>query len=202
MPGCVILYHYYYPDDVVSARHFTDFAEGLRSYGWDVQVFTSNRFCRKEGIIKQKNEIYNGVHIKRFNHPAFSQSKNLGRMFNSFSLSFKWFFALLTIKTDVVIFGTDPQFLFFVIPFLSFFRPDLHLAIWGFDLYPEAIFADGIKIPKIVKKILVWWAGISYRRCGLLVDIGTCMRKRFLAYQAKAKYETIVPWALDEPEKV
>jgi hypothetical protein len=37
MPNCVILYHYYYPDDVVSARHFTDFAEGLSASGWDVR---------------------------------------------------------------------------------------------------------------------------------------------------------------------
>jgi hypothetical protein len=202
MPSCTILYHYYYPDDVVSARHFTDFAEGLKLYGWDVTVFTSNRFCRKEGSIALKQEIHNGVQIKRFGHPPFPQSKNTGRLINSCILLFQWFFALLVVKTDVVIFGTDPQFLFFIIPFLSFFRPDLHLAIWGFDLYPEAIFADGIKIPKTVKKLLVWWAGISYRRCGLLVDIGTCMRKRFLAYKVKAKYETIVPWALDDPEKV
>ena len=200
MPNCVILYHYYFPDDVISSRHITDLAEGLCSNGWNVEVFTSNRYCRRDGKIRQCREIHNGVHIRRFNHPPFLQSGKIGRLLNSFFLSIKWFFALLFKHTDVVIFGTDPQFSFFIIPFLAFFRPKLRLTIWGFDLYPEAIVADGIKIPGLLLKCIRWWAGISYRNCGLLVDIGSCMCKRFLEYHPGAEFETIVPWAIDEPE--
>jgi glycosyltransferase involved in cell wall biosynthesis len=184
----------------VSSRHFTDFAEGLYSNGWDVEVFTGNRYCRKNGIISPCYEIYKGVHIRRFKCPPFTQSKNTGRLLNSFYLSVKWFFALLFKGVDVVIFGTDPQFSFFIIPFLSFFRPKLRFVIWGFDLYPEAIISADIKLPGFVMGLLRWWTGVSYRRCGLLVDIGSCMRKRFLEYSPKARLETIVPWALDEPE--
>jgi len=200
VPSCVILYHYYYPDNVVSARHFTDLAEGLYSSGWDVEVFTGNRYCRKEGIISPCCEIYQGVHIRRFKCPPFTQSKNIGRLLTTFCLSVKWFFALFFKRVDVVIIGTDPQFSFFIIPILAFFRPALRFAIWGFDLYPEAISSAGIKLPGFVMGLLSWWAGISYRRCGLLVDIGSCMRKRFLEYNPKARLETIIPWALDEPE--
>jgi glycosyltransferase involved in cell wall biosynthesis len=199
MPGCVILYHYYYPADVVSARHFTDFAEGLSGNGWDVQVFTSNRFCRKQGRIDLRYEHCHGVSIRRFNRPSFFQSKYIGRLVNSFLLSLAWFFALLFVRADVVVFGTDPQFSFYIIPLLAFFRPDLRFTIWGFDLYPEAVIADGIKLPGFVKAALVWWAGVSYRCCDLLVDIGSCMRRRFTLYHPKASCETIVPWALDEP---
>ncbi|MDR2730392.1 MAG: glycosyltransferase family 4 protein [Treponema sp.] len=200
MSSCIILYHYYYPDDVVSSRHFTDFAESLHSNGWNVEVFTGARYCRRKGVISTCREIYNGVHIQRFKHPSFSQLKNIGRLLNSFCLSIKWFFALLFQHADVVIFGTDPQFSFFIIPFLSFFRPALRFSVWGFDLYPEAIVADGIKLPGFLIRLFKWWAGISYRRCRLLVDIGSCMRKRFLSYHPRARLETIVPWALDEPE--
>ena len=200
MHRCVILYHYYYPDDVISSRHFTDLAESLQSNGWNVVVFTGNRYCRRDGIISPRCETHNGVYIRRFSHPAFSQSKNIGRILNSFWLDIKWFFTLLFERADVIIWGTDPQFSFFIIPFLAFFRPALRFTIWGFDLFPEAIVADGIKLPGFVIKLLKWWAGISYRQCGLLVDIGSCMRKRFQSYQPNAKYETIVPWALDEPE--
>ena len=202
MPSCVILYHYYYPDDVVSSRHFTDFAESLYSNGWDVEVFTGNHYCRKEGIISPCSEIYKGVHIRRFKRPPFTQSKNIGRLLNSFCLSVKWFFALLFKGVDVVIFGTDPQFSFFIIPFLALFRPTLRFAIWGFDLYPEAIISADIRLPGFVMRLLRWWAGVSYRKCGLIVDIGSCMRKRFLEYNPKARFETIVPWALDEPDKI
>ena len=33
-PHATILYHYFHPDDVVSARHFSDLAEGLVERGW------------------------------------------------------------------------------------------------------------------------------------------------------------------------
>jgi glycosyltransferase involved in cell wall biosynthesis len=199
MPSCVILYHYYYPDDVVSARHFADFAEGLSISGWDVHVFTSNRYCRKKGVITPQYEQRHGVSIRRFNHPAFFQSRHIGRLINSFCLSLAWFFSLLFVCADVIVFGTDPQFSFFIIPLLSFFRPDLRFTIWGFDLYPEAVIANGIKLPKLVTRALLWWAGVSYRCCDLLVDIGSCMRSRFMLYCPKARCETIVPWALNEP---
>jgi glycosyltransferase involved in cell wall biosynthesis len=187
---------------VVSSRHFTDLAESLHSNGWKVEVYTGNRYCRKDGLISPFQEIYNGVHIRRFKRPSFPQSNNIGRLLNSFCLSLKWFFALLFKRTDIVIFGTDPQFSFFIIPFLAFIRHGLRFTIWGFDLYPEAIVADGIKIQKYLIKCLKWWAGISYRRCKMLIDIGSCMRKRFIEYNPKAIFETIVPWALDEPEEM
>jgi len=199
-PNCIILYHYYYPDDVVSSRHFTDLAEGLCLRNWNVTVFTSNYYCRKSGTISSLKEIHNRVIIRRFRRFAISQSSNLGRLLNSVVLSIQWFIALLFSKTDIVIFGTDPQFGYFIIPFVAFFRKKLHFAIWGFDLYPEAIFAHGINIPVSLKKILIWSAGKSYNCCHLLVDIGFCMRNRFNKYQSPVRCETITPWALHEPE--
>jgi glycosyltransferase involved in cell wall biosynthesis len=187
---------------VVSSRHFTDFAESLAANGWNVQVLTSNRYCRKEGVIGQHREMRNGVLIRRFGHPPFSQSKNIGRILNSFFLGFQWFFVLLFLRTDIIILGTDPQFCFFMIPVLVFFRPKMRFTIWGFDLYPEAIIADGIKLPQLLINVLKWWTGVSYRCCGLLVDIGSCMRRRFLEYNPKAIYDTIVPWAMNEPAKI
>jgi glycosyltransferase involved in cell wall biosynthesis len=183
----------------VSARHITDFAEGLCFNGWDVQVLTGNRYHAKGGKIIPRNEIRNGVKIIRSWYPYFSNSKNAGRLLNSFCLSMIWLIRLLFVTTDVVVFGTNPPFLYYIIPILGFFRPKIRLALWGFDLYPEAIIADGIKMPKIIEKVLFWWAGVSYRHCGFLIDIGLCMRNRFCGYHPDARYETIVPWALQEP---
>jgi glycosyltransferase involved in cell wall biosynthesis len=202
VPHCTIPYQYYYPDDVVSARHFTDLAEGLYLNGWNVHVFTGNRYSRKSGTITPHQEIHNGVNITRSWYPPFPQSKNIGRMLNTLYLSVVWGIKLVFVHTDVVVFGTNPQFLYYIIPFLAFFRPKLHIALWGFDLYPEAIIAYGMRLPRILKKFLLWWAGVSYRHCGLLVDIGLCMRNRFFTYNPKAKCETIVPWALVEPAQI
>ena len=201
-PTCIILYHYYYPDDVISSRHFTDLAEGLCIRGWNIIVFTSNYYCRKQEKIPLLKETRNNITIKRFRRFPFNQSSNVGRLLNSFILSIQWLTVLLFAKTDVVIFGTDPQFGYFIIPPIVFLRKKLHFAIWGFDLYPEAIFANGIRVSTTVKKILTWVAGKSYQCCDLLVDIGSCMRNRFAKYKSSAKCETIIPWALHEPETI
>lgn len=45
-PSVLLAYHFYAPDDVVSAVHYTQFAEELAKRDWDVTVLTSNRYCR------------------------------------------------------------------------------------------------------------------------------------------------------------
>jgi glycosyltransferase involved in cell wall biosynthesis len=199
MPSCIIPFPYYYPDDAVSARHITDFAEGLYHHGWDVRILAGNRYHAKDGKIIPHSEIRNGVKIMRLWYPYFSNSRNLGRLMNSFCLSMIFLVKLFFITADVVIFGTNPPFLYYIIPILSIFRPKTRFALWGFDLYPEAVIADNIKLPKSIINFLFWWAGISYRRCKLLVNIGSCMRNRFSKYSPKSNHETIVPWALKEP---
>jgi glycosyltransferase involved in cell wall biosynthesis len=199
MPSCIIPYPYYYPDDAVSARHITDFSEGLCFHGWDVQVLTGNRYHAKIGKITPYCENRNGVKIIRSWYPYFPNSKNSGRLLNSFCFSIISLIKLLFATADIIVFGTNPPFIYYVIPFLLFFKPRVRIALWGFDLYPEAIIVDGIKLPKMLKRALLWWAGISYRGCALLVDIGSCMHKRFMQYHPRTKYETIVPWALNEP---
>jgi glycosyltransferase involved in cell wall biosynthesis len=200
MPSCIIPYPYYYPDDAVSARHFTDLTEGLSLRGWNVYVFSGNRYHGKPGKILPKYENHNGIRIVRCWCPPFSNSKNIERLVNSFYFSIRCWGKLVFSKSDVIILGTNPPFIYYMVPFLKLFRPKLLLALWGHDLYPEAIIADGIKMSKRVKELLVWWAGVSYRCFGFLVDIGSCMRRRFLFYNKEAKYETIVPWAFKEPD--
>jgi glycosyltransferase involved in cell wall biosynthesis len=199
MPSCIISFPYYYPDDLVSARHITDLAEGLCFSGWNVKILAGNRYHTRAGKIIPHYEIRNGVKIIRSWYPYFSNSRHLGRLINSFCFSMILLGKLLFITADVILFGTNPSFLYYIIPFLSFFRSKARFVLWGFDLYPEAVFADDIKIPKIIEKFLFWWAGISYRRFGFLVDIGSCMRSRFCEYHPRAKHETIVPWAIQEP---
>jgi hypothetical protein len=44
--SALVIYHFFYPDDAVSARHFSDFAEELVKRGWKITVLTSIRYCR------------------------------------------------------------------------------------------------------------------------------------------------------------
>ncbi|MCX5907574.1 MAG: hypothetical protein NTY64_10405, partial [Deltaproteobacteria bacterium] len=64
MPSAAILYHFFHPDDVVSARHFSEFAEELAKRGWSVTVLTSNRYCRYRGRkISLPEEEWKGIRI-------------------------------------------------------------------------------------------------------------------------------------------
>ena len=45
MPRLLLAYHFFHPDDVVSARIFSDFAVEQQRRGWEVTVVTSNRSC-------------------------------------------------------------------------------------------------------------------------------------------------------------
>src|SRR5437870_3660998 len=73
-----ILYQFFHPDDVVSARHYADLAEGLRDRGLDVQIWTSNRACRDESVCYQRNEIWRGIQIHRIWKPRFKPGSSLG----------------------------------------------------------------------------------------------------------------------------
>jgi len=89
-----------------------------------------------------------------------------------------------------------------VAPFWKLFKPKTKIVHWCFDLYPEAIFADGLlRETSSAGKFLAWAVRKSYAACDAIVDIGSCMRERLSRYQANTQTETLVPWALVEPNE-
>ncbi|MBI1883336.1 MAG: glycosyltransferase family 4 protein [Chlamydiae bacterium] len=201
-PSVTLLYHFFYPDDVVSARHFSQFAEELTRRGWRVQVLTSNRFCRyPRRKISPKEEEWQGIRIKRVWRAPWDQARSLARFANTFWMLAGWTIQLLRLpKSDVLIMGTDPPFSILILLVLQFFKRKTLFVHWCYDLYPEAIFADGFKG-------MVGWiaAGLkvlvkqAYHSLDVMVDIGSCMRRRLEAYGYHAHSQTLVPWALAEP---
>jgi colanic acid biosynthesis glycosyl transferase WcaI len=200
-PKVLVIYQFFYPDDVVSSRHFSDLAEGLVKKGWDVSALTSNRICRdpKARIIKI-NELWRGIKIHRTTRPAFAQSSNLGRLLNSFWLISKWLVYLAKRPAfDAVILGTDPQFGYLMFPLLRFLQPKTKFIYWGFDLYPEAIIADGGNLISLIARAIRPITKKCYSKVDGMVDIGPCMRHILEKYEHHAECITLVPWALAEP---
>lgn len=203
-PSALIFYHFYHPDDVVSAQQFKGLAEGLVARGWDVEVMPSNRSRRDNFATFQKFEWCNGVKISRVWRPAFNQSHGKARISNALWMISFWGMAAVNIfrrSPDVVVVGTDPILgVLTAIPW-KILRPRTRFVHWCFDLYPETAVIDGI-IPAggffetMVRKL----CGFAYQRCDLIVDIGSCMRSRLEQYPTHAKRVTIPPWALDEPD--
>lgn len=198
----LIIYHFFYPDDVVSSRHMSGFAEGLARRGWEVTVLTSNRLCRNpKACLEKKDETWQGIRIHRGFRPAFRQSSNLGRLLNAFWLVVCWLaFIARQPAYDVVVLGTDPQFGYVMLPFIRLLKPRSKLVYWGFDLYPEAIIADGMGIVSKLARAVRPVTRFCYRRLDGVVDIGPCMRRLLDGYQHGAARATLVPWALSEPD--
>jgi glycosyltransferase involved in cell wall biosynthesis len=197
-----VFYHFYKPDDVVSAVHFSDLCEGLAMRGWDVTMMTSNRLCRYKGTVTPKEETLEGVKVIRSWRPGLSQASNLLRIVNSLWVQLAWLLRFRRLeKPDAIIVGTDPQFSQLMLPLLRRIAPQSKIFFWSFDMYPEAVMAESsnglvVGIAKLFYKMMPR----LYRPVDVVVDIGPCMRSLLREHNTTAHYETLVPWALSEPD--
>jgi len=178
MPRALIFYHYFFPDDVVSATHISELAQGLVRRGWDVTAMPSNRGCRDETNKYPRSDQWMGVRIRRIWRPPIPQASSLGRLVNALWMITRWSLAALSPNPpDVIIIGTDPVLSVLVARFWKLIRPKTRIVHWCFDLYPEAAIADGvIKEGGVFHRLLRWLLRPAYRACDLIADIGICMR--------------------------
>jgi glycosyltransferase involved in cell wall biosynthesis len=202
-PTALVLYHYLYPDEVVSAVLFTDLCVGLASRGWRVLASSSVRAWNRNNRRHPKRAMWKGVEFRRIWRPGLRQASSLGRLANALWMIAAWSLLALnrSIHPDVVIVGTDPILSPVIGAVWKLFRPRVKLVHWCFDLYPEAAVADGLlQKSGLLARLFTGLMGFSYRRFDMLVDIGSCMRRRLMRYGSAAAADTIVPWALIEPE--
>lgn len=194
-------YHYFPPDDVVSAIHLGDLACGLAERGWRVSAFPCIWGYRDETRRYPHEEEWRGVYIRRLWRPRAPQASSLGRILNAVWMVFRW--SVLSMKSespDVLLVGTDPIMSVVVASVWKLLKPRTRVVLWCFDLYPEAAIADGL-FPEVSFQTRFFRALLkpAYRACSLIVDIGPCMRSLLAKYRSPARRATIVPWALEEP---
>ena len=200
-PVALVLYHYLYPDDVVSSILFTDLCTGLVDRGWRVFGSACNRGCRDEHQTYPGRLRWKGVEFLRIWRPRFRQASGLGRMANAVWMIVAWSLMAFDprIRPDFVIIGTDPILSPVVVFAWRILRPRVRFAHWCHDLYPDAAIAAGlVRDGTYAVRAIQWLLGAAYRRQALIVDIGSCMRRRLDAYDTGAWEETIPPWALAE----
>jgi colanic acid biosynthesis glycosyl transferase WcaI len=201
-PSLAVLYHYFPPDDIVSAVHLGDLASGLTKAGWQVTAHPCIWSSDDQGIRFESNGVWQGVSVKRIWRPNLRQASDAGRFLNAAWMIFRWSLLAITLKPrpDVLLIGTDPILSLSVARIWRLFRPRTKVVHWCFDIYPEAAIADGL-LPRrgFLTRFFASLMGAAYRSCSLIVDLGPCMRDILLEYPSPAKRETIVPWAFEEP---
>lgn len=217
MSRIYLLYHFFHPDDVISARLYSDLAIALTNAGYEVVALPSIRSCHANAQRYPAKENWEGGSIRRIWRPNFQQSSNLGRLLNTLFMLVGWAWTAATYgrlkrspKREIVIVGTDPIFgVLATIPW-RLFRKRSTIIHWCHDVHPEATLADGAisenSLPvRILRRIL----RIAYRRCDAVVDLGSCMRR--LVQKAgnwtddnsrRPMLTTITPWSLVELESV
>lgn len=198
-----ILYHYFHPDDVISARLYSDLAQHLAGAGWDAEAVPCNRGCRNETLKYPGREEWEGVSIRRVWRPAFSQRSKIGRIVNSVWMIWRWAIYLISPfrkRPDVVVMGTDPPCSAILVNICRLWMRQTRFVLWVHDLYPEAAVAGGIvsdcsagyrSLFRSMTKV--------YSGCSRVVDIGPCMRRRIEEHASAIRSETITPWAMYEP---
>jgi glycosyltransferase involved in cell wall biosynthesis len=203
LPRLLLAYHFFYPDDVISARHFGDLAEQQQRRGWEVDVLTTNRSCRDRTRTFSSHEDWRGVQIHRVFRPNWDQAKPLSRLANSAWTTAAWLERLRRLgKFDAVVIGSDPAFSPTLGRGVRRLMPDAAIVHWCFDLYPEAIAAEGVGgaselLVPIARRLMKW----SYGAYDELVDLGPRMRERLAGYDTGIVQSTLVPWAIVEPAR-
>ena len=118
-----------------------------------------------------------------------------------------WFLRTLGLgRFDAIIVGSDPAFSPALALALRLAYPRAALVHWCFDLYPEAIEAEGGgQAVAALASVARMMMKMAYRCYAEIVDLGPTMRRRLQAYETGGghpHHETLVPWALAEPGKV
>ena len=101
----------------------------------------------------------------------------------------------------MIVVGTDPPLSILTAWTVRLLRPRARFAHWCFDVFPEAAVADGmLAADSFLESLLKKLARVAYRQVDLIADLGECMRNRLEGYGHAASKETLVPWALAEPQ--
>jgi colanic acid biosynthesis glycosyl transferase WcaI len=203
-PSIAVLYHFFPPDDIVSAVHYGDLCSGLASRGWQVGVYPCIWSSQESSVRFPAREEWQGVTVKRIWRPNLRQASDAGRFLNAAWMIFRWSLLSLTLKPhpDVLLVGTDPILSLSVASVWKLFSPRTKIVHWCYDAYPEAAVADGLLPPRgLLTRFFAFLMGSAYRKCALIADLGPCMRALLMRYPSPARRETIVPWAFEEPDK-
>jgi colanic acid biosynthesis glycosyl transferase WcaI len=200
-PRVLLIYHFFHPDEVVSARLFSDLGAGLVRRGWDVTALTSQRSWGTPRHRYPARESWQGVEIRRVARPAWDQSRAAERLANSAWMIGAWLASMRSVPPfDAVVLGSDPAFAALLFLPLRRMWPNAALTHWCYDVYPDAIAADGsAPLTRWLVPAARALMETAYRRCDAIVDLGPRMRARLASRDRRAVRETLVPWALTVP---
>lgn len=184
MKRITVISELYYPEQNATGYFLTGIAEGLAKNGFKVTVLCGQPTYNKRGVKAEKEEIRNGVQIKRCLATTFDSKNILGRVINFFTISFS--IALSAIsrikKTDKILVVTNPPLVPFLICIICWAKgAKCYLLVH--DVYPDVFVPLGLIkkssfIYKWLSKLNTWLFESVYRIIVLGRDMRDLVQKK------------------------
>lgn len=190
----------YSPEDFL----INDLVDSWNKEGFQIEVLTRNPSYPFGKVLEGfKNKIYqrdiiNGVVVHRFYVIPGYQKSTIIKILNYFNYVFWSFWILLFIgrRFDrVFIYQTGPLTNALTV---SFFKKifKYKIAIWTQDLWPETVYAYGIKKTKFIDFVLKKLVKYIYKRCDIIYVSCKGFKERLQKYVPEKEIEWIPNWNL------
>jgi colanic acid biosynthesis glycosyl transferase WcaI len=173
-PRIAIMMHDFHPNETTNARLLLDCASAMMDRGYQIEVYAAQP---KPSVAR--NEVMSGVKVRRFFSPQRDHRKVIGRLINTFTVSFLMFWRLLFVpRPAVLLVDTTSPFIGPVAWLLHVLRGWKYVYL-ATELYPDAAVALGyLKNRGIIDRI--WDASnrLVYGAASSVIVIGPLLRDR------------------------
>lgn len=151
----IFLNRYFHPDFSATSQLLTDLVVGLCDVGYTVEVCTSRQVYENANANLVQHEMWQGVCINRVGGTSFGRGRLLGRALDylSFYSAVCWRLLKILEPGDIVVAKTDPPLLGVVVGPVVRWR-SARLINWYQDLFPEVAEGSGLRLPKMVCRML------------------------------------------------
>jgi colanic acid biosynthesis glycosyl transferase WcaI len=201
----IILTQSYYPDTVSVSQHLTDFSESLVESGHNVTVLTSSFGYDSEQKFA-KNELQNGVKIRRIWQTNFGKEIFILRAVNFLTFNLSLLFVGLLIKkseVDLVFGSTSPPFSGLVGLILSKIKRT-PFYYWVLDLQPELSIASGL-LPKnsLMAKLFSFFGSSLIKSSTRIISLDRFMTRYLIEKGAdRSKIKELPVWPVSEGQYI
>lgn len=194
----LLLNQTFYPDNVATSQQLADLAVFLNKKGHQVSVLTGQRGYEERSKKFSREEIWQGIHIRRVVSTGFGKSRFRYRLVDSFTFFFSLFVSLFSLPhQDLVISFTSPPLIGVFGAFFCWLKGGRHVQ-WLMDVNPDAAFQVGLlKRKSLLGKTLNAVFEKTLQSASQVVVLDRWMKKRMVEHGAKEENIVVVPpWSV------
>lgn len=175
----LIVSQVFWPDTASTAQHLYDLAEILYNKGIEVEVISSINAYEDKSIRFKKNEIVNGIKVKRVRNSSLGKSNFFFRICDFFTFNFLIFFKLAFIsgaRYDKVLGMTSPPLVSFIGSLICKLKK-IEFCYWVMDLQPElSIYSGLIKKKSLTSKFLTFLGDYTIKNASKIIVLDKYMK--------------------------